>query len=120
MMALKETLQRILTDYPTSKNRPLENDPLARYIRQEVGAIVSSALGSDSAGLVVQGSPGQGNWAAVPWIGIFDPAITTSATEGYYVVYLFHTEQPVVASLSQPGDDCRSGGVWGKSARRAF
>jgi 5-methylcytosine-specific restriction protein A len=101
MMALKETLQRVLTDYPTSKDKPLENDPLARYIRQEVGTTVSAALGSDSAGLVVQG-PGQGTWAAVPWIGIFDPAITTSATEGYYVVYLFHAQQPIVhLSLNQ-------------------
>jgi 5-methylcytosine-specific restriction protein A len=51
---------------------------------------------------LVQGSPGQGNWAAIPWISIFDPAITTSATRGYYVVYLFHAEQPIVyLSLNQ-------------------
>jgi len=54
------------------------------------------------AGLVVEGSPGQGNWAAVPWISVFDPAITTSATRGYYVVYLFHASEPVVhLSLNQ-------------------
>ena len=33
---------------------------------------------------------------------MFDPAITTSATRGYYVVYLFHAEQPMVhLSLNQ-------------------
>jgi 5-methylcytosine-specific restriction enzyme A len=101
-MALKESLQRILTEYPASKEKPLENDPLAQYIRKEAATTVSAALGGDSAGLVVQGSPGQGNWAAVPWIGIFDPAITTTATEGYYVVYLFHAQQPIVhLSLNQ-------------------
>ena len=33
---------------------------------------------------------------AVPWISVFDPAITTSATRGYYVVYLFHANEPTV------------------------
>jgi 5-methylcytosine-specific restriction protein A len=38
----------------------------------------------------------------VPWISVFDPAITTSATEGYYVVYLFHVSEPLVhLSLNQ-------------------
>jgi 5-methylcytosine-specific restriction protein A len=38
----------------------------------------------------------------VPWISVFDPAITTSATRGYYVVYLFHAHEPVVhLSLNQ-------------------
>jgi hypothetical protein len=36
----------------------------------------------------------------VPWISVFDPAITTSATQG--VVYLFHVSDPVVhLSLNQ-------------------
>ena len=51
---------------------------------------------------MVEGSPGRGDWAAVPWISVFDPAITTSAIRGYYVVYLFHTERPLVhLSLNQ-------------------
>jgi 5-methylcytosine-specific restriction enzyme A len=38
----------------------------------------------------------------VPWISIFDPAITTSARYGYYIVYLFHAVDPVVhLSLNQ-------------------
>jgi 5-methylcytosine-specific restriction enzyme A len=40
--------------------------------------------------------------AAVPWISVFDPAITTSATQGYYVAYLFHVSEPLVhLSLNQ-------------------
>src|SRR5690606_22031386 len=34
-------------------------------------------------------SVGQGRWADVPWIGIFDKSITTSAQKGYYVCILF-------------------------------
>ena len=75
---------------------------LAHFIRHDAENAVQKALGEPGAGLVVEGSPGQGNWAAVPWVSVFDPAITTSATRGYYVVYLFHANEPVVhLSLNQ-------------------
>jgi 5-methylcytosine-specific restriction protein A len=89
-------------DYSISKSAPLEGHPLAQFIRGDAETSISDALGGDSDGLIVQGSPGQGNWAAVPWISIFDPVITTSATRGYYVVYLFHAQEPTVyLSLNQ-------------------
>jgi 5-methylcytosine-specific restriction enzyme A len=101
-MALRETLQRILTEYAKAKVEPLENHPLAQFIRHDAAQAVGAGLGELGTGVVVEGSPGQGNWAAVPWISIFDPAITTSATRGYYVVYLFHASEPVVhLSLNQ-------------------
>jgi 5-methylcytosine-specific restriction enzyme A len=101
-MALRETIERILTDYPQAKTASLEGHPLAQFIRGEAETTVLAALGELGAGLVVEGSPGQGHWAAVPWISVFDPAITTSATRGYYVVYLFHAHEPVVhLSLNQ-------------------
>jgi 5-methylcytosine-specific restriction protein A len=101
-MPLRETLERILTSYHDATVAPLEGHPLAQFIRGEAEETVSAALGELGAGLVVEGSPGQGNWAAVPWISVFDPSITTSATRGYYVVYLLHAHEPVVhLSLNQ-------------------
>jgi 5-methylcytosine-specific restriction enzyme A len=101
-MPLRETLQTILTDYPKAKSEPLEGHVLAQFIRGDAEEAVQDALGELGAGLVVEGSPGQGNWAAVPWISVFDPAITTSATRGYYVVYLFHSNEPrAYLSLNQ-------------------
>jgi 5-methylcytosine-specific restriction enzyme A len=101
-MPLRETLQTILTDYPKAKSEPLEGHPLAQFIRHDAEAAVQQALGELGTGLLVEGSPGQGNWAAVPWISVFDPVITTSATRGYYVVYLFHANEHVVhLSLNQ-------------------
>src|ERR1035441_1161256 len=101
-MSLQETLTRILSEYPTARMAPLEGHPLAQYIRGETEEAIVEALGSEADGLIVHGSPGQGNWAAVPWISVFDPAITTSATRGYYVIYLFHSHEPVVhLSLNQ-------------------
>jgi 5-methylcytosine-specific restriction protein A len=101
-MALRETLQRILTDYPQAKSAPLKDHPLSQYITGEAQTEVATALGELEVGLLVRGSPGQGNWAEVPWISVFDPAITTIATRGYYVVYFFHAHDPVVyLSLNQ-------------------
>jgi len=37
----------------------------------------------------VEASVGQGNISASPWLTIMDKTITESATEGFYVVYLF-------------------------------
>jgi 5-methylcytosine-specific restriction protein A len=102
-MPLRETLQKILTEYPAAKGLPLEGHTLAAFIRHQAAQAVEEGLGGLGVGLVgVEGSPGQGNWAAVPWISVFDPAVTTSATRGYYVVYLFHASEPVVhLSLNQ-------------------
>jgi len=101
-MPLRETLQKILTEYPTAKQLPLEGHTLAGFIRRDAEQAVEDGLGELGGGLIVEGSPGQGNWAAVPWISVFDPAITTTATRGYYVVYLFHASEPAVhLSLNQ-------------------
>lgn len=108
-MALHETLQRILTDFPKASAKPLEGNALAAFIRDDAREAVEVGLGEVGKGFEVEGSPGQGNWAAVPWISVFDPAITTTATDGYYVVYLFHTSQPIVhLSLNQGTTKVRS------------
>lgn len=42
----------------------------------------------DSTDYLVTGSVGQGNWAMVPWVCIFDRKVTTTAQKGVYIVYL--------------------------------
>lgn len=43
-----------------------------------------------------EGSIGKGNIAEVPHLSVFDTTITTSAQEGYYIVYLFSTDMTKV------------------------
>ncbi len=51
---------------------------------------------------LITGSAGQGNWADVPWIAVFDKEITTSATIGYDIAYLFRADMSgVYLSLNQ-------------------
>ena len=101
-MPLRETLRTVLTDYQKAKAQPPKGHPLGNFIRHGAEDAVAEGLGESAEGLIVEGSAGKGPWAAVPWISVFDPAITTSATEGYYVVYLFHVGEPIVhLSLNQ-------------------
>ncbi len=101
-MALAEALQAISSSYFNATREQYAGHSLAAYIRGDAKQAVADALGEFAVGLDVVGSAGAGKWAEVPWIAVFDPAITTTATEGYYVVYLFHSHLPIVhLSLNQ-------------------
>src|SRR5699024_5428917 len=56
----------------------------------------------DSDQYMLQGSPGQGRWAKIPWIAVFDRDISISASKGYDIVYLFAADMSgVYLSLNQ-------------------
>jgi len=99
---LREVLERISSQYQAAKTETLENHPVADYIRQTATDEVQRVLAVSDRDLVAEGSPGRGVWAAAPWIAIFDPLVTATATRGYYLVYLFHTSEPIIhLSLNQ-------------------
>ncbi len=99
---MREAFQRIAAEYRSAEREPLSGHPLARYIRDDAAAQVREALPATYQPFLVHGSPGVGNWAQIPWIAVFDPAVTESATRGYYVVYLFSADlQRVYLSLNQ-------------------
>ncbi len=85
---LRDTLRHIAENFLSARLQPIGGHPLGIYLRDTAAQSVLDALGRD--GFIVKGSPGQPpNWADVPWIGVFNPEVTTSALRGYYVVYLF-------------------------------
>lgn len=101
-MQLNQMLLKVGSEFQQEKRGELANNNLARFLRGEAPDVAEKALAGKFSGLVFQGSPGQGNWAEVPWVACFYPVVTSSATRGYYVVYLFHAERPVVhLSLNQ-------------------
>jgi len=91
---LRDALYRIGMEYKTQKSAPLKNDPLADFVRNDTTELVKSIIQRDD--LLVTASVGQGNWAEIPWVGIFNPEITNSATEGIYVVYLYSSDSSKV------------------------
>ena len=102
-MSLGYALRRIIEEYPLAKLDPPAGHPLAALIRRGVPDELRAALEPIDGPFLVKGSPGRGShWAAVPWIAAFDPAVTTSATRGFYLVYLFPTHREAVhLSLAQ-------------------
>ncbi len=95
-MSLGHALRRIVTEYPEARLDAPRGHPLAAVIRKGAPDELRRALDTIAPGFLVKGSPGRGTrWAAVPWLAVLDPAITTSATRGFYLVYLFpaHRQQ---------------------------
>nr|WP_276081336.1 DUF3578 domain-containing protein [Methylobacterium sp. GC_Met_2] len=90
-------LHRIIDEYPLARLDPPAGHPVAALIRRGAPDELRAALAPIEGPFLVKGSPGRGShWAAVPWIAMFDPAVTTSATRGYYLVYLFPTHREAV------------------------
>lgn len=99
---LRETLVRIGMEYPSARQQVFSAHPTAQFIRSEAVLALQDALGTLTPGLMCKGSAGAGNWADVPWLAVFDPMVTESATTGYYVVYLFSADSTTVhLSLNQ-------------------
>lgn len=88
MSKLREFIEKFQNEYVKSKNETFAGHPLGNYIRNEVPLIFYDTGIVDRNDYLVTGSVGQGNWAQVPWVCIFDKSITTSATKGVYIVYL--------------------------------
>jgi 5-methylcytosine-specific restriction enzyme A len=101
-MAIRDALAYVGANYTQAKTETFASHPLAGFIRGTAAREVEAGLGENAQGLLVVGSAGAGNWAEVPWVSVFDPVVTDSATRGYYVVYLFHALSPLVhLSLNQ-------------------
>lgn len=99
---LRETITKILTDFPEARHQSFGENATADFIRGAGRTALQKALGAEYGNLRCYGSAGAGNWATVPWLAVFDPIITRSATQGYYLVYLFSATEPVVyLSLNQ-------------------
>ncbi|MDF1616945.1 MrcB family domain-containing protein [Petrocella sp. FN5] len=101
-MNLHEIIEDVLNNYITAKKETFANNNMAKKLRSDFPQIIFNSLHISRDEFVVTGSPGQGNWATVPWVGIFNKMITTSATKGVYIVYLFASDcETVYLTLNQ-------------------
>lgn len=99
-MTIRDILEKILNNYLQEKDKSFKNNEFARLLRSGLKETVSDDFLAGN--IRTKGSAGQGNWATVPWIGVFDAAISTSATKGFDIVYLFSPDMSCVyLSLNQ-------------------
>lgn len=99
---MREILQYILENYKTEKANAFKGNCINQYLKEKCENSFLSTGVLSKANYKVKYSLGQGQWANVPWIAIFDRDISLSATAGYDIVYLFSSDmEKVYLSLNQ-------------------
>lgn len=89
---LQSLFNQVMNGYIDAKRQLFTGNPIATTIRNSFPSEIFKTGFITPSEYVVTGSPGQGNWASVPWVGVFNKSITTSATKGVYIVYLFSSD----------------------------
>lgn len=103
MSTLKDTLEYIIKNYPsTPKNRhntPFKGNEVVKKLRN---GLKNTKIDINKS-LTTEGSAGQGTWAQVPWIRVYNKDTSNkSAQYGVYIVYLFSFENDkLYLSLNQ-------------------
>ncbi|MBW8843637.1 MAG: DUF3578 domain-containing protein [Burkholderiales bacterium] len=117
-MSINAALSLLLEEYAKASEQAFANNTLAGMLRADIPKEFEAAVG-DLNRYAVDGSPGQGNWADIPWIAIFDRLVTESAQQGYYLVYLAKADSSgVYLSLNQGVTTVRQ--QYGATARKAL
>ena len=99
---MKKVFEKVLSGYRRAQSEKFAGHELANHLRKEAKKSIEEEAKLDLTKYLVSGSAGQGVWAQIPWIGIFDRGITTSAAQGYDIVYLFTADMSgVYLSLNQ-------------------
>lgn len=89
-MNLIDNFEKVLNEYLDEKNKGFKENPMGVTVRKEIRNNLEEYLNTDK--YFIKGSVGQGQWAVIPWVCIFDKRITTTATKGYYIVILFQAD----------------------------
>lgn len=106
-MTIREALLTIGEGYVAATGEEFEGHALGGYIRKTAPRTIAALLNDRQ--LKVKGGCGiSGNWAVIPWLGVFDKAITEGAQRGYYLVYLFSADMKrVYLSMNQGTTEAR-------------
>jgi 5-methylcytosine-specific restriction protein A len=117
-MSLNAALSLFLDEYPNAAKQEFAENSVADFVRHEIPAIVEEVL-PVSERYVVHGSAGQGNWARVQWVAVFDRLVTDTAKNGYCVVYLVKEDFSGVYVLLNQGVTMAKN-VYGADAKEAL
>ena len=92
-MSLRETILSVAKYYPDYLEKKVNdsNNPVHKLVTKEFPSLLKEIIG-EKRPYVTKGSTGNTNITYAPWVAAFDPLITTSATDGYYFVYLYSVD----------------------------
>ncbi|EET49618.1 hypothetical protein TR2A62_3096 [Thalassobium sp. R2A62] len=80
---LANYLKKLAAEYSFERAKTFERNEFANFVRHNLAIEAKKQLIFWAFDLQVKSSVGAENWASVPWLGFFDPLITTSATKGF-------------------------------------
>ncbi len=99
---IRKVLLDITSQYLNAKKAALNGHPLYNYLKTGCSQQFYGTGIIDIYQYEVRGSAGITEWASVPWIAVFDKQISTVASKGYDIVYLFTGDMKgVYISLNQ-------------------
>lgn len=101
---LHKLLKKFMEEYESELNAARKDKdfkrPLGNIVRKDIAYLIGAQLPENI--YKVKGSVGARSWADVPWVGVFDKRVTTSAQRGVYIVYLFNkTTKELFLTLNQ-------------------
>lgn len=106
---LKSVIEKFINEYEAAKKETFAQHPFGSFVRNTIPKTIYTTGLVDEAKYLITASVGQGNWATVPWICIFDRSITTTATKGVYIVYLLSKDtNTLYLTFNQGCTDIRS------------
>jgi 5-methylcytosine-specific restriction protein A len=117
-VSIHAALSLLLEEYAQARAQAFAKNALADMLRIDIPKEIAAAVANPER-YDVDGSPGKGNWADVPWVAVLDRLITETAQQGYYLVYLAKEDcSGVYLSLNQGVTTVRQ--QYGVSTRRAL
>jgi len=88
-MDLKSIIDKMLDEYYICRtSQAFAGNAMGEVFRKTIVGTIHSFPFIDQKKYLIKGSIGQGNWASVPWVCIFDRRVTTTAQQGVFIVYL--------------------------------
>ena len=105
---MREEFVQFMNGFLKAKEEPFANNQFGVLVRETLPKSIYKTGVVDSQKYLVTGSIGQGSWAMIPWVCIFDRTLTTSALRGVYIVYLLSKEgDRLYLTLNQGCTDIR-------------
>lgn len=99
---------RIFLEYSDARRETFRSHPLGQFFRREIPEYIYETRIVNRETHLVAASVGQGTWATIPWICIFDRSITDSSQRGVYIVYLLSEDgNTLYLALNQGCTDLR-------------
>ena len=120
-MTLHDLVYRWMDEYADILSSVKENNDFKNPFREIISKKIPMSLTERtpvSSPYRVWGSYGKGRWTDVPWIGVFDSRITTSARKGVYIVYLLNKDtKTLYLTLNQGATDAAQSSENGEEQR---